>query len=70
MEKYLEENALSEMMTDELPFAVALNLATLYEKNELYQEALREYTNLTNAKNQNNGMESFVRVNMGNIYFK
>lgn len=70
MEKYLDENKMSDMINNELHFTVALNLATLYEKNELYQEALKEYTNLTNAKNHEDGMESFVRVNMGNIYFK
>lgn len=70
LEKYLEENSLSDMLNSELYFSVSLNLATLYEKNELYQEALKEYTNLTNAKNHEDGMESFVRVNMGNIYFK
>lgn len=70
LEKYLEENSLSDMLNSELYFSVALNLATLYEKNELYQEALKEYTNLTNAKNHEDGMESYVRINMGNIYFK
>lgn len=70
MEKYLDENKMTDMINNELHFTVALNLATLYEKNELYQEALKEYTNLTNAKNHEDGMESFVRVNMGNIYFK
>ena len=70
LEKYLEENSLTDMLNSELYFSVSLNLATLYEKNELYQEALKEYTNLTNAKNHEDGMESYVRVNMGNIYFK
>lgn len=70
LEKYLEENSLSDMLNSELYFSVALNLATLYEKNELYQEALKEYTNLTNAKNHEDGMECYVRVNMGNIYLK
>ena len=70
LEKYLDENKMSDHINSELHFCVVINLATLYEKNELFQEALKEYTNLTNAKNHEDGMESFVRVNMGNIYFK
>lgn len=71
MEKYLEENNLTDMINTELHFSVSLNLATLYEQNELYQEAIKEYTNLTNAKNHEEGsMETLVRINMGNIYFK
>ena len=70
MERYLDQNELNEMLNMELYFCVSLNLATLYEKNELYQEAIQEYTSLTNAKNYESGVESFVRVNMGNIYFK
>jgi len=42
----------------------------MYEKNELYQEAIQEYTNLTHAKSHESGLESYVRVNMGNIFFK
>lgn len=70
LERYLDQNELNEMLNMELYFCVSLNLATLYEKNELFQEAIQEYTNLTNAKNHEFGVESFVRVNMGNIYFK
>lgn len=70
LERFLEANQLNDMLDMELFFCVQLNLATLYEKNELYQEAIQEYTQLTNAKNHEFGIESFVRVNMGNIYFK
>lgn len=58
------------MLNTELFFCVSLNLACMYEYNELYQEAIQEYTSLTNAKNHELGLESFVRLNMGNIYFK
>lgn len=58
------------MLNSELFFSVNLNLACLYEKNELYQDAIQEYTSLTNAKNHEQKLESFVRLNMGNIYFK
>jgi intraflagellar transport protein 88 len=68
MERYLDQNEFTDMMNMELYFCVNLNLATLYEKNELYQDAIQEYTSLTNAKIEF-GIESFVRVNMGNIYF-
>jgi len=70
MERYLEENNLTEMLNKELRFSVGLNLATLYEKNDLFQEAINEYSNLTNADNHESNLEGFVRVNMGNIYFR
>ena len=70
LDRYLEQNDMGEMKNMELYFCVCLNVATLYEKNEQFQEAIQEYTNLTNAKNHEFGVESFVRINMGNIYFK
>lgn len=74
LERYLEENGLSEILNHELRVAVGMNLATLYEKNELDQEAIKEYTNLTNAKDMESTYEGYiqmsVRVNLGNIYFR
>jgi intraflagellar transport protein 88 len=70
LENFLDRNELNEYMNTELFCSVGLNLAVMYEKNELYQEAIQEYTNLTHAKSHESGLESYVRVNMGNIYFK
>jgi len=71
LEKYLEGKELMDLLSVELYFCVYLHVSNMYEKNELYTEALQEYSNLTNAKNNEEfNPESFVRVNMGNIYFK
>lgn len=70
LENFLDRNEVNELMNTELFCSVGLNLAVMYEKNELYQEAIQEYTNLTHAKSHESGLESYVRVNMGNIYFK
>ena len=40
----------------------------MYEKNELWQEALTEYTRLVNAKA--NESQFLIRINMGNLYYK
>lgn len=40
----------------------------MYEKNELWQEALAEYSKLNGGKSSEN--QFLVRINMGNIYFK
>ena len=70
LENFLDRNELNECMNTELFCSVGLNLAIMYEKNELFQEAIQEYTNLTHAKSHESGLESYVRVNMGNIFFK
>ena len=70
LENFLDRNEVNELMNAELLSSVYLNLAVMYEKNELYQEAIQEYTNLTHAKSHESGLEPYVRVNMGNIYFK
>ena len=71
LDRFMEENS-QEPSTNNtnLRFCAALNLATMFEKNELYQEAIKEYTNLTNALNHEGNLEGFIRLNMGNIYFK
>ena len=68
LEKYLEKNELTDFLNIELYFSVSLNLASMYEKNELWQEALTEYTRLVNAKA--NESQFLIRINMGNLYFK
>lgn len=40
MEKYLEANDLTDLLSTELMFCVFLNLANMYTENEQYQEAL------------------------------
>lgn len=40
LERFLEQSDLNEMLNSELFFSVNLNLACLYEKNELYQDAI------------------------------
>lgn len=68
LEKYLEKNELADFLNIELHFSVSLNLASMYEKNELWQEAMTEYTRLVNAKA--NESQFLIRINMGNLYFK
>lgn len=68
LEKYLEVNELIDLLNIELHFAVGMNLANIYEKNKLFQEALSEYSKLLNARAHD--AIFLVRVNMGNIYFK
>lgn len=51
-----------------LTYSVLLNLANQYESNEMYTEALSSYQIIVKNKKFTNG--GFVRVNMGNIYFK
>lgn len=67
-EKFLEANELGDFFNSELLFAVGMNLANLYEKNELVTEALAEYSKLLNAKASDSSF--LVRVNMGNLYFR
>ena len=40
LERFLDQNDLNEMLNTELFFCVSLNLACMYEQNELYQEAI------------------------------
>lgn len=68
LEKYLEKSDLKEFINTELQFSVFLNLASMFEKNELWQEALAEYSKLNNGRASEN--QFLVRINMGNIYFK
>lgn len=67
-EKYLKTNDLSDLLNVELYFSVGMNLATMFEKNKLFQEALSEYSKLLDMKAHDNTF--LVRVNMGNIYFQ
>ena len=67
-EKFLEANELGDFFNSELLFAVGMNLANLYERNELLTEALAEYSKLLNAKASDSSF--LVRVNMGNLYFR
>ncbi len=68
LEKYLDKNELADYLNLELHFCVGMNLASLYERNELWQEALTEYTRLVNDKAWDS--QFLIRMNMGNIYFK
>lgn len=68
LERFLENNDLNDYISVELYFSVGMNLANIYEKNQLYQEALSEYKKLLNARA--NEMSFLVRVNMGNLYFQ
>jgi intraflagellar transport protein 88 len=68
LEKYLDKTDLKEFVNSELQFSVCLNLASMFEKSELWQEALAEYSKLNNGRASEN--QFLVRINMGNIYFK
>lgn len=66
LEKYVDGAGYKEFNTD-LYFAVIMNLANKYEKNQLYSEAISEYKKLLNAKSSETSF--MVRVNMGNLHF-
>lgn len=55
-------------MNIDLTFYVFYNLANLYHANGLYKEALNSYTII--VKNKQYPQASWLRVNMGNIYFE
>ena len=63
-----EQANLSESHNLDLTFSVLFNLATQYDNNEMYTEALNTYAVITKNRMFNNAGK--LKVNMGNIYFK
>jgi len=62
-----EQTAAIEQINSELTFSVCVNLANMYQINNLLKEALNTYTII--VKNKNYPNSGRLRVNMGNIYF-
>ncbi|KAI8815627.1 uncharacterized protein EV422DRAFT_548801 [Fimicolochytrium jonesii] len=63
-----EQLELADQMNLDLTYCVLFNLATQYQMNQLYQEALNTYGVI--VKNKLFNQSGRLRVNMGNIYFE
>lgn len=68
LERYLEKNELSDFLNVELQFSVGLNLASMYERNELWAEARGEYERVGSTKACEN--QFLTKINIGNIHFR
>ena len=66
--KHREQHNLMDQMNIDLTYAVCFNLATQFEANEMYPEALNTYSLI--VKDKQYVQSGRLRVNMGNIYFK
>jgi intraflagellar transport protein 88 len=66
--KQREANSIVDGMNFDLTYAVYFNLANMYHKNQMYQEALNTYKII--VKNKQYPQGGRMRVNMGNIYFE
>ena len=63
-----EQAGLSDAHNLDLTFSVLFNLASQYDNNEMYTEALNTYSVITKNRMFNNAGK--LKVNMGNIHFK
>ena len=55
------------VMNIDLTFAIQLNLATQFTKNQMFNEALDTFTSI--VKNRSFSNSGRIKVNIGNIYF-
>jgi len=65
---YLQSNSLLHDGALQMTFATWFHLALVYEKNEMYQEAIQAYTYLVKQKKFQKNI-GVVRVQLGNIYY-
>jgi intraflagellar transport protein 88 len=66
--KQREQLNLGDQATFDLTYLVLFNLATQYQNNQMYQEALNSYGVI--VKNKLFSQSGRLRVNMGNIFFE
>ena len=66
--KHREQHGLMEAVNQDLTYAVCFNLASCYQKNKMWSDALNTYSTI--VKNKQYPHAGRLRVNMGNIFFE
>ena len=67
LRKHRKSNSLTGDFETELMYASWFNLASAYEANEMYEDAIKAYNFL--VKQRRHPLTGRLRINMGNIYY-